>query len=754
MTPDPVTREIVKNALAAAADEMAIALYRTAYSTIVRDCLDYSTSLCDGQGEMIAQGVTIPLHLGSVPFAMETLLAKYGESMEEGDIFILNDPFEGGMHIPDIFIIKPIYWEGSRVAFSVATAHHLDLGGRLPGSSACDNTEIFQEGLRIPWLKLYRRGEPDESLFAMLRVNVRVPEMTLGDVRAQVAACHTGERAVRELVRRYGPDTFRACAADLIDYTERLMRAEIARWPDGTRTFTDYMDSDGMGGPPVKLHVAVTVRGDSLTADFTGTAAQAPGAINNTFSFTFSVAALTVRAALRQELPNTAGIFRPITVIAPEGTVLNVVMPGASSMRGITGFRLADLMFGALAQFVPHRIQAAGEGGNSLVVIGGRRPDRSPYVYYELMTGTWGARPDRDGNDGLCNPANVASNIPVEEAESNYPVRIERYGLVRDSGGPGRFRGGMAVEREWRLLDGRAHLAIRSDRRDHLPYGLAGGRPGRGSTNVLRRASGQEETLITMISTSMEAGERLYHRQAAGGGWGDPLQRDPELVARDVRNDKVSLRSAREDYGVVLDPDTFAVDREATLRRRRRPASGTVAREVEERERREESRVSDVPTYVLQRAFDAPRELVWKAWTDAELLPRWYGPGVETIVHRLDVRPGGLWLGEMRMGGGSHYQRVEYTEVTPPERLVWLHSVTDADWNVTANPMMPGWPRVLLTTVTFREDGGRTRVRLTWVPHEASDAEVAAFAGAIDSLDKGWSAGMDLIVELLAELQG
>ena len=566
---DPVTREIVKNALAAAADEMAIALYRTAYSTIVRDCLDYSTSLCDGEGQMIAQGVTIPLHLGSVPFAMETLFARYGDDMEPGDVFILNDPFEGGMHIPDIFIVKPIYWEGARIAFSVSTAHHLDLGGRLPGSSACDNTEIFQDGLRIPWLKLHRRGEPDQALLAMIRVNVRVPEMTLGDLRAQVAACHTGERAVHELVRRYGPDTFRACTADLIDYTERLVRAEIARWPDGTHTFTDYMDSDGIGGPPVKLHVALTVEGDSLTADFTGSAAQVPGAINNTYSFTFSVACLCVRAALRLDLPNTAGMFRPISVIAPEGTVLNVVMPGASSMRGITGFRLADLMFGVLAQFVPHRIQAAGEGGNSLVVLGGLHPDRSPYVYYELMTGTWGGRPDRDANDGLCNPANVASNIPVEEAESNYPLRIERYGLVRDSGGPGRFRGGMAVEREWRLLDGSAHLAIRSDRRDHLPYGLSGGRPGTGSINVLRRESGEEETLITMVSTSMQAGERLYHRQAGGGGWGDALERDPELVARDVRNDKVSLASARDDYGVVLDPDTFAVDHDATADARR-----------------------------------------------------------------------------------------------------------------------------------------------------------------------------------------
>ena len=426
---DPLTREIVQNALAAAADEMAMALYRTAYSTIVRDCLDYSTSLCDADGEMIAQGVTIPLHLGSVPFAMEALFAKFGDGMEEGDIFILNDPFDGGMHIPDIFIAQPVFWEGERIGFAVSTAHHLDLGGRLPGSSACDNTEIFQEGLRLPWLKLYRRGAPEEAIFEIIRVNVRVPRMTLGDLRAQLAACHIGARAIRDLVERYGPDTFRACAADLIAYTERLVRAEIAAWPDGSYTFADYMDSDGVGGPRGKLQVTLTVKGDNLTADFTGTAPQVRGAINNTLSFTASVVALCVRSALKEDIPNTAGMFRPLEIIAPPGTVVNGVMPAASSMRGITGFRLADVVFGALAELLPDRILAAGEGGNTLVVIGGQNPDRSPYVYYELLSGTWGARPDRDGNDGLCNPANVASNIPIEEAECGYPVRVERYGL-------------------------------------------------------------------------------------------------------------------------------------------------------------------------------------------------------------------------------------------------------------------------------------------------------------------------------------
>jgi len=570
---DPITREIMQHALASAADEMAMALYRTAYSTIVRDCLDYSTSLCNAEGEMIAQGVTLPLHLGAVPFAMETLFHKFGDTMEPGDIFILNDPFEGGMHIPDIFIVKPIFWDGQRVAMAVSVAHHLDMGGRLPGSSASDNTEIFQDGLRIPWLKLYRRGEPDEAIFALIRANVRIPQMTIGDIRAQLAACHIGERAIHDLIQRYGVDTFTICARDLIAYTERLMRTEIASWPDGTATFTDYMDSDGVGGPAVRIQVTVTVDGDSLTADFTGTDLQVRGALNSTLSFTASAVALCVRAALREDIPNTAGMFKPLKIIAPAGTVVNGVMPAASSMRGMTGYRTVDTVFGALAGLLPDRILAACEGGNSIVIIAGERENKSRYVFYELLSGTWGARPDRDGNDGLCNPSNMASNIPIEQAESEYPVRIERYGFVRNSGGIGQFRGGLAIEREWCLLSGDAHLTIRSDRRDHLPYGLYGGKPGTPSINVLYHQDGQD-ILPTMISTSIKAGERLYHRQPGGGGWGDPLKRLAADVARDVKNDKVSPAAALDLYGVVLDKDTLEADDAATTELRQQRLRG------------------------------------------------------------------------------------------------------------------------------------------------------------------------------------
>ena len=500
---------------------------------------------------------------------------RFGDEIDPGDVFILNDPFDGGMHIPDIFIVQPIFWKGRRVAFAVSTAHHLDLGGRLPGSSACDNTEIFQEGIRIPWLKLYRRGEPDESIFSLIRSNVRVPQMTIGDIRAQLAACHIGERAVHSLIERYGHETFQTASQDLIDYTERLVRSEIASWPDGSHSFTDFLDSDGVGGPRVRIRVTMTVRGDSLTADFTGTDPQVRGAVNSTLSFTAAVVALCVRAVMREELPNTEGMFRPLTIIAPEGTLVNVRMPGASSMRGVTGFRMTDVVFGALSGLLPDRVLAAGEGGNTLVIIGGQRQDRSHYVYYELLSGTWGARPDRDGNDGLCNPANVASNIPVEQAECEYPVRIDRYGLVCDSGGAGRFRGGMAIEREWTLLSGEAHLAIRSDRRNHLPYGLYGGRPATGSTNVLYSGDGREE-LPTMISTSMSAGDRIYHRQAGGGGWGSPMDRDTTAVARDVKNGRVSVGQAREQYGVVMDGETLSVNEvETGNTRRRMSAPGT-----------------------------------------------------------------------------------------------------------------------------------------------------------------------------------
>jgi N-methylhydantoinase B len=539
-TLDPITQEIVGNALASIADEMATTIFRTAHSTVVRDGMDFSAALCDASGETVAQAVTVPFHLGSVPHAMETLIAKWGPRMSPGDVFVMNDPFDGGIHLQDIFVFKPIFLDERLIGFATTTAHHGDVGGRLPGSAACDNTEIFQEGLRLPWLKLFDRGEPVDVIFEVIRANVRIPRMTLGDLSAQIAATSVAERAVQDLAQRYGPDRLAELMTGLIEHTERLVRAEIASWPDGTATFTDYLDSDGIERRDVAITATVTIEGDEVTADLTESSPMVAGALNSTRSFIQACVYQAVRSALDVEIANTSGAFRPIHVLTKPGTIAHVVMPGASSMRGVTGFRALDAVNGALAQLIPDRVPAAGEGGNTLAVFGAERPDGSRFIFYELVVGTWGGTPEDDGNDGVTNPASLAANIPVEVAESEFPIRIERYGLVPDSGGDGKHRGGLAVERVWRCLTPDTSLIVRSDRASHPPYGLQGGEPGALSSNVLIHADGTEETLPSMFSITIQPDDVYVHRTAGGGGWGDPAERDPQRRREDIAEGKVT----------------------------------------------------------------------------------------------------------------------------------------------------------------------------------------------------------------------
>jgi N-methylhydantoinase B/oxoprolinase/acetone carboxylase alpha subunit len=548
-TVDPITQEIVGNALASIADEMATTIFRTAHSTVVRDGMDFSAAVCDANGETVAQAVTVPFHLGSVPHALETLRAKWGDRMRPGDVFVMNDPFDGGIHLQDIFVFRPVFLDDALIGYATTTAHHADVGGRLPGSAACDNTEIFQEGIRLPWLKLYDEGEPVGVVFEVIRANVRIPRMTLGDLAAQVAATTVAERALQELARRYGAGRLAELMTGLVEHTEQLVRQEIAAWPDGTASFTDYLDSDGIERRDVPISATVTIEGDELTVDLTESAPMVAGALNSTRSFIQACVYQAVRSALEVEVPNTSGAFRPIHVLTKPGTIAHVVMPGASSMRGVTGFRALDAVQGALAQLVPDRVPAAGEGGNTLAVFGAERADGSRFIFYELVVGTWGGTPRGDGNDGLTNPASLAANIPVEVAEWEFPIRIERYGLVPDSGGAGRYRGGLAVERAWRCLTPGTSLIIRSDRSAHPPYGLHGGRPGSLSSNLLVRAAGEEEMLPSMVSTTIEAGDLYVHRTAGGGGWGDPRERDPERIAADVADGKVTADAAKELYG-------------------------------------------------------------------------------------------------------------------------------------------------------------------------------------------------------------
>ncbi len=347
--------------------------------------------------------------------------------------------------------------------------------------------------------------------------------------------------------------------------------------PDGEYVFEDYLDNDGVDSGTIPLKVKLTVRDDSLVIDFTGSSAQVKGGINSPFPFTISCCGYAVRSMMRVDIPNTSGFFRPMEVIAPEGSILNPVMPAASSMRGVVGFRLSDALFGALAQILPDQVPAAGEGGNSLIVIGGYRNQRDPFVMFDLVAGTWGGRPTKDGNDGLTNPGAVISNIPAELMELEYPVRLEQYALTPDSGGAGQYRGGLAVVRDWRYLgDEPANLTIRSDRREHRPYGLYGGQSGAGSMSIMNPGRDSERTLPTMVTDTLRPGEVIRHIQPGGGGWGNPFNRDPEAVRRDVLDGKISRTKAEESYRVVIDPESLEIDHEATGRKRGR--TGTEAK--------------------------------------------------------------------------------------------------------------------------------------------------------------------------------
>src|SRR5581483_196163 len=342
---DPITLELVKNALDAIVDEMAIALVRTAYSNNLKNSMDMSCALCDAEGRLIAQGLTLPLHLGSVPDAMAAVRRKFGPTVRPGDVFLLNDPFEGGTHLPDFYILKPIHLDGALVGWSVSIGHQLDVGGKTAGGNGCDATEIFQEGLRIPPVRLYAAGAPVEAVFDLIEKNVRVPREVLGDVRSQVAACLTGERGYLGLLARHGPAGFAACTDALLAQAERLARHAIEAMPDGVYRFTDHIDDDGIDPDPIPITVTVTVAGDRLVADFTGSAAQVKGAINSPIPFTKSAVYACVRHLIGGDPPNNEGYFRPIEVVAPPGTIVNPVPPASVAARGLTGFRVANAVF-------------------------------------------------------------------------------------------------------------------------------------------------------------------------------------------------------------------------------------------------------------------------------------------------------------------------------------------------------------------------------------------------------------------------
>ena len=565
---DPITFELFKNAIFSIADEMALTIFRTTYSGVLKDNMDYSTGFADGNGKLVAQGLTLPAHLGSIPTALEAVMRRYGDDMRDGDIFCLNDPFDGGMHLPDIFVFKPLYVGGERLAFAATICHHTDVGGRVAGSNASDSTEIYQEGLRIPPLKMFDAGKRNETLFALIEKNVRVPVKVFGDLRAQLAACHIGEAQFRALVDRYGVEATKSYMQEVTDYTERLTRAALRDLPDGTWSFEDWIDDDGVDyGKPIRLFVTLTKQGDSMRADWTGSSPQVKGAINNTLSFTKAASYTAIKSILPDNIPNNEGVFRAIEVVAPPGTIANAVLPAACAARGLTGFRMTDCCFGALAMMLPDKVFAAGDGGNTGISIGGYHADRSPFIYVDFTCGAWGARPWADGLDGNSHMfANMASTS-VEVTEAEHPIQLLAYEFVPDKAGAGKYRGGTPFYRDYRFLEDEGVLQVRSDRRTIRPFGLYGGQPGRPSMNWLNPETDRRE-LPSKLTMTIRHGNVFRHELAGGGGWGDPLDRDPGLVLRDARNEMISIETARREYGVVIDPAGWTVDVEATERHR------------------------------------------------------------------------------------------------------------------------------------------------------------------------------------------
>ncbi len=561
---DPIAFELFKNTIFSIADEMALTICRTTYSGVLRDNMDFSTAFADANGKLVAQGLTLPGHLGSIPDALDVVVKRFGEEMQPGDMYIMNDPFDGGMHLPDIFIFKPIFVEGRRLAFAATICHHADVGGRVPGSNASDSTEIYQEGLRIPPLKLYEAGKRNDTIWSIIEKNVRIPVQVFGDLRAQLAACHIAETQFLELVEEYGEETVDIYMAEVIDYAERLTRAAVSDLPDGEHSFEDWIDDDGIDiGKPIRLFVTVTKKGDEMTFDWTGSAEQVKGAINNTLSYTKAASYTAVRSILPDGIPNNEGVFRAIQVTAPSGTIANSVLPAACAARGLTGFRMVDCAFGALALMVPDKVGAASDGGNTGVSIGGYDDERKPYIFVDFACGTWGGRPWADGLQGNSNIfANMASQS-IEVIEAEQPMQILSYEFLTDRAGAGEYRGGAPYKRDYRFLEKEAILQVRSDRRAIKPYGLYGGRPGKPSMNYLN-PDGDNQLLTTKPTMNITRGDVFRHELAGGGGWGDPFKRDPDAVLQDVRNELVSAHAAREEYGVVINVESWAVDEAAT----------------------------------------------------------------------------------------------------------------------------------------------------------------------------------------------
>jgi len=571
-TVDPILLEVINNALTAIGDEMGNTMKRTARSITAR-IGDFSTVLVDARGRVIAQGQGAGFHLGYIRGVMPAVLSKFAGKLRPGDILASNDPYGGLSHLPDIVLLAPIFWRDTMIGFSTLVTHHSDIGGRFPGGQSTVCAEIYEEGLRLPCVKLYDEGRPNEALFEVIAGNVRTPDDVIGDIEGQAAACRRGIRGLQELVDKYGLARFEAAIAQLHRYSERVVRAAIAKIPDGEYGWEEHFEEDGVGGPGIKLKLCLKVHGDSITVDFSGSDPQVKSAINVPYSLTCSAAYISLRGVLAAEAPANDGLFEPVEVIAPKGCVLNPHFPAAIGGRGMMLWRICDMVFGALAKAMPERIFAAGEGGVSSLTyaFSGVETGASP-VLTDWYGGGWGARPTKDGIDGVNSllSGNGGSSVPVERLEVEFPILMEAYGLMPDTGGAGKYRGCLSVYRTYRFLKpGRAML--RTCRTTTVPYGLGGGGDGTPFRVVLYHGETQTDFPPQMfVDAQVQAEDAIMHLLPGAGGYGDALERDPKMVLDDVLDEKISPQHAQRAYGVVIEAGAVDVERTRALREQKR----------------------------------------------------------------------------------------------------------------------------------------------------------------------------------------
>lgn len=546
-----IEAELLRNAMASIADEMYIALMKSSYSTNIKERRDHSTALFDARGRVVVQGESMPLHLASMLGLVEVVLEKYGiRGIRPGDMYMSNDPYVGrGSHLPDVALAAPVFHDGELVMFICNIAHHADIGGMAPGSMAGGMTEIYQEGLRLPPIRLFRDHELVQDVMDLILLNVRVPEERIGDYNAQIAANQLGLRRCSSLLEKWGRDKIRQGCDEIIAAVARRTRADISDLPDGEYIFADYVDDDGLSRKDIRISLKITVCRDEIEFNFEGTDPQVEGNINVTIAGLQACCLYCLKVLLDPDCPQNHGMLEPVTIKAPEGTIVNSSFPAASAARAQTCQRIVDVIFGALAPACPDRIIAAGNGANTSAAFFGRNASGGFYVYLETLGGGAGGRSYQDGTDGVQVHMTNTSNLPIEAMETEYPLMLERYELVEDSGGAGMWRGGLGIRRDYRPIGHETTFSGQGERHIRRPWGIFGG--GEGATGHFTVISDQAETteLPSKPSTCRVGPESYISVVTAGaGGYGPPEERAQNDLERDFRTGKFSTEFMEENY--------------------------------------------------------------------------------------------------------------------------------------------------------------------------------------------------------------